>query len=132
MLLGFFVLLMIASAYFSGSETGMMRLNRYRLKHLKRTGHPGASRVSKLLETPDKLIGIILIGNNFVNFLAASIATSITILILGEPAPLVTAVVLTLVVLIFADVPPNTIAALYPEKVAFPSSVLLNVLLKIL
>ena len=132
MLLGFFVLLMIASAYFSGSETGMMRLNRYRLKHLKRIGHPGASRVRKWLETPDKLIGVILIGNNFVNFLAASIATSITILILGEPAPLVTAVVLTLVVLIFAEVTPKTIAALYPEKVAYPSSLLLNVLLKIL
>ena len=132
MLLGFFVLLMIASAYFSGSETGMMRLNRYRLKHLKRTGHTGASRVSKLLETPDRLIGVILIGNNFVNFLAASVATLITILILGEPAPLVTAVVLTLVVLIFAEVTPKTIAALYPEKVAYPSSLLLNILLKIL
>jgi Mg2+/Co2+ transporter CorB len=132
MLLGLFVLLMIASAYFSGSETGMMRLNRYRLKHLKRTGHTGASRVSKLLETPDRIIGVILIGNNFVNFLAASVATSITILILGEPAPLVTAVVLTLVVLIFAEVTPKTIAALYPEKVAYPSSLLLNILLKIL
>ena len=132
MLLGLFVLLMIASAYFSGSETGMMRLNRYRLKHLKRTGHTGASRVSKLLETPDRLIGVILIGNNFVNFLAASVATSITILMLGEPAPLVTAVVLTLVVLIFAEVTPKTIAALYPEKVAYPSSLLLNILLKIL
>jgi len=132
MLLGLFVLLMIASAYFSGSETGMMRLNRYRLKHLKRTGHTGASRVSKLLETPDRIIGVILIGNNFVNFLAASVATSITILILGEPAPLVTAVVLTLVVLIFAEATPKTIAALYPEKVAYPSSLLLNILLKIL
>ena len=132
MLSGFFVLLMVASAYFSGSETGMMRLNRYRLKHLKRIRYPGASRVSKLLETPDKLIGVILIGNNFVNFLAASIATSITILILGEPAPLVTAVALTLVVLIFAEVTPKTIAALYPEKVAYPSSLLLNVLLKLL
>jgi Mg2+/Co2+ transporter CorB len=132
LLLGFFVLLMIASAYFSGSETGMMRLNRYRLKHLKRNRHPGASRVSKLLETPDRLIGVILIGNNFVNFLAASIATSITILILGEPAPLLTAVVLTLVVLIFAEVTPKTIAALHPEKVAYPSSLLLNVLLKVL
>ncbi|HAT28603.1 MAG TPA: magnesium/cobalt efflux protein, partial [Gammaproteobacteria bacterium] len=132
MLSGFFVLLMVASAYFSGSETGMMRLNRYRLKHLKRTGHTGASRVSKLLETPDRILGVILIGNNFVNFLAASIATSITILILGEPAPLVTAVVLTLVVLIFAEATPKTIAALYPEKVAYPSSLLLNVLLKLL
>lgn len=128
----FFVLLIVASAYFSSSETSMMSLNRYRLKHLKRNAHPGATRASKLLETPDKLIGIILIGNNFVNFLAASIATSIAIVILGEPAPLVTAVILTLIVLIFAEVTPKTIAALYPEKIAYPSSVLLILLLKIL
>lgn len=110
----------------------MMSLNRYRLKHLKRNSHPGATRASKLLETPDKLIGVILIGNNFVNFLAASIATSIAIILLGEPAPLATAVVLTLIVLIFAEVTPKTIAALYPEKIAYPSSLLLILLLKIL
>ena len=109
-----------------------MSLNRYRLKHLKRNAHPGASRASKLLEKPDKLIGIILIGNNFVNFLAASIATSIAIILVGEPAPLATAVVLTLIVLIFAEVTPKTIAALYPEKIAYPSSILLILLLKIL
>jgi Mg2+/Co2+ transporter CorB len=132
MLLLFFVFLIFASAYFSGSETAMMSLNRYRLKHLRRKGHPGASRVSKLLEKPDKLIGVILIGNNFVNFLAASIATSIAILILGEPAPLATAVILTLVVLIFAEVTPKTIAALYPAKIAYPSSYILVMLLKVL
>lgn len=132
MMLLFFLLLIIASAYFSSSETGMMSLNRYRLKHLKRSGHPGAIRASKLLEKPDKLIGIILIGNNFVNFLAASIATSIAITIVGEPAPLATAIVLTLIVLIFAEVTPKTIAALYPEKIAYPSSLLLSLLLKLL
>ena len=132
MLIISFVLLIIASAYFSSSETGMMSLNRYRLKHMKRNKHPGASRASKLLETPDKLIGVILIGNNFVNFLAASIATSIAINLLGDPAPLRTAVILTLVVLIFAEVTPKTIAALYPEKIAYPSSILLILLLKIL
>lgn len=132
MLLLFFVFLILASAYFAGSETAMMSLNRYRLKHLRRKGHPGANRASKLLEKTDKLIGVILIGNNFVNFLAASIATSVTIILLGEPAPLATAVVLTLIVLIFAEVTPKTIAALYPEKVAYPSSYILIVLLKIL
>lgn len=131
-LLLFFGLLICASAYFSSSETAMMSLNRYRLKHLRGNRHPGASRASKLLESPDKLIGVILIGNNFVNFLAASIATSIAISVLGEPAPLVTAVVLTMVVLIFAEVTPKTIAALYPEKIAYPSSVLLIFLLKLL
>lgn len=131
-LIPLFVFLIIASAYFSSSETGMMSLNRYRLKHLKRNKHPGATRASKLLESPDKLIGVILIGNNFVNFLAASIATSIAINILGKPAPLTTTIILTLIVLIFAEVTPKTIAALYPEKIAFPSSLFLSLLLKIL
>ncbi len=132
LLLLFFGLLICASAYFSSSETGMMRLNRYRLKHRVRNRHAGAMRASKLLETPDKLIGVILIGNNFVNFLAASIATSIAIKFFGEPSPLITAVVLTLIVLIFAEVTPKTIAALYPEKIAYPSSFLLILLLKVL
>ena len=132
MLLLSFGLLILASAYFSSSETGMMSLNRYRLKHLARNHHAGASRASKLLESPDKLIGIILIGNNFVNFLAAAIATSIAIQIFGEPEPLLTAIVLTFVVLIFAEVTPKTIAALYPEKIAYPSSLILILLLKVL
>ncbi len=132
MLLLSFGLLILASAYFSSSETGMMSLNRYRLKHLARNNHAGANRASKLLETPDKLIGVILIGNNFVNFLAAAIATTIAIQIFGEPSPVITAVVLTLVVLIFAEVTPKTIAALYPEKVAYPSSLILILLLKVL
>ena len=129
MLLLSFGLLILASAYFSSSETAMMTLNRYRLKHLARNKHAGANRASKLLETPDKLIGVILIGNNFVNFLAAAIATTIAIQIFGEPAPLITAVVLTLVVLIFAEVTPKTVAALYPEKIAYPSSLILLLLL---
>ncbi|MEC8804529.1 MAG: HlyC/CorC family transporter [Pseudomonadota bacterium] len=127
-----FLALIVASAYFSSSETGMMSLNKYRMNHLRRGQHAGATRASKLLEKPDKLIGVILIGNNFVNFLAASIASSITILILGEPAPFTTAIVLTLVVLIFAEVTPKTIAALYPERIAYPSSIVLGVLLKVL
>ena len=110
----------------------MMSLNKYRMNHLRRGQHAGATRASKLLEKPDKLIGVILIGNNFVNFLAASIASSITILIIGEPAPFTTAIVLTLVVLIFAEVTPKTIAALYPERIAYPSSIVLGVLLKVL
>lgn len=127
-----FLLLILASAYFSSSETGMMSLNRYRLKHLRRNNHPGATRASKLLESPDKLIGIILIGNNFVNFLAASIASSIAIVVLGDPAPFTTAIVLTLVVLVFAEVTPKTVAALYPETIAYPSSIVLLMLLKLL
>lgn len=131
-LLLWFLSLIIASAYFSSSETGMMSLNRYRMNHLKHQGHAGATRASKLLEKPDKLIGVILIGNNFVNFLAASVASSIAIVLLGNPAPLTTAIVLTLVVLVFAEVTPKTIAALYPEKIAYPSSIILRLLLQLL
>lgn len=127
-----FLGLILASAYFSSSETGMMSLNRYRLKHLKQENHSGAIRASRLLEKPDKLIGVILIGNNFVNFLAASIATTIAIRLVGDPSPLVTAVVLTMIVLIFAEVTPKTIAALYPERIAYPSSLLLTLLLRLL
>lgn len=132
LMIGLLVLLIIASAYFSSSETGMMSLNRYRLKHLRRIGHAGATRASKLLEQPDRLIGVILIGNNFVNILAASIATSVAISLFGRPEPLITTGVMTLIILIFAEVTPKTIAALYPEKIAYPSSLILILLLKLL
>lgn len=132
LLLGLLIFLIFASAYFSSSETAMMSLNRYRMKHLQRTGHSGARRAGKLLESPDRLIGVILIGNNFVNILAASIATSIAIALFGGPEPLITTVVLTMVILIFSEVTPKTIAALYPEKIAYPSSYLLTLLLKLL
>jgi Mg2+/Co2+ transporter CorB len=131
-LIGLLIFLIIASAYFSSSETGIMSLNRYRMRHLKRTGHSGAKRVSQLLEKPDRLLSVILIGNNFVNILAASIATTIAIAVLGDPSPLITTTVLTLIILIFAEVTPKTIAALHPEKIAYPSSFFLIVLLKLL
>ena len=126
-------ILILISAYFSGSETGMMSLNRYRLRHLEKEKHKGAQRVSKLLKRPDRLIGLILIGNNLVNIAAASIATVIGIRYFGDVyGMLVSTVVLTLVILIFAEVTPKTLAALYPEKIAFPSSILLTLLLKLL
>ncbi len=132
LLIGLLIFLIFASAYFSSSETAMMSLNRYRMKHLQRTGHTGARRASRLLESPDRLIGVILIGNNFVNILAASIATSLAIALFGRPEPLITTGVLTLVILIFAEVTPKTVAALYPERIAYPSSYLLTFLLKVL
>lgn len=131
-LTGLLVFLVIASAYFSSSETSMMSLNRYRLKHRVRQKHAGALRVSKLLEAPDKLLGVILIGNNFVNLLSASIATTIAIQVFGNPETVLTTIVLTLVILIFAEITPKTIAALHPERIAYPSSLLLIVLLKLL
>jgi Mg2+/Co2+ transporter CorB len=125
------LLLIVCSAYFSSSETAMMSLNRYRLRHLAKSRHKGAMRASKLLENPDRLIGVILIGNNFVNILASSIATIIAIHLWGENGVFVSTILLTVVILIFAEVTPKTIAALYPEKIAYPSSVLLLMLLKV-
>ena len=131
-------ILILISAYFSGSETGMMSLNRYRLRHLENEKHKGAKRVSHLLKRPDRLIGLILIGNNLVNIAASSIATiiairlSIEVGISKDIALLIATIVLTLVVLIFAEVTPKTLAALYPEKIAFPSSIVLSLLLKLL
>lgn len=125
-------ILILLSAYFSGSETGMMSINRYRLRHLEKQKHKGAKRVSKLLERPDRLIGLILIGNNLVNIAASAIATIIGLRLLGDVGVLAATIILTLVILIFAEVTPKTLAALNPEKVAFPSSIILIFLLKLL
>jgi len=128
-LFGSIALLVIISAYFSGSETAMMALNRYRLKHLSNKGHGGASRASKLLERPDRLLGVILIGNNLANFTAASLATVLAIKLLGEDSIAAAPIICTIVFLVFAEVAPKTLAALYPEKIALPSSYLLQFLL---
>lgn len=124
--------LILMSAYFSSSETGIMSINRIRLRHLEKENHRGAKRVSNLLNRPDRLIGLILIGNNLVNIAAAQVATIIGLRLYGDMGIAVATFALTLVVLIFAEVTPKTLAALYPEKVAFPSSVILKVLLKVL
>lgn len=118
--------LIFMSAYFSSSETGLMSLNRYRLKHLANEGKAGALRVQKLLNRPDRLIGLILIGNNLVNIAATTIATIVCIRLYGPDfGPLIATGVLTIVILVFAEVTPKTYAALYPEKIAFPSSFIL-------
>ncbi|HBI10366.1 HlyC/CorC family transporter [Franconibacter pulveris] len=119
------IVMVVVSAYFSGSETGMMTLNRYRLRHLAKQGNRAAKRVEKLLRKPDRLISLVLIGNNLVNILASSLATIVGMRLYGDAGVAIATGVLTFVVLIFAEVLPKTIAALYPEKVAFPSSFLL-------
>ncbi|WP_217531718.1 HlyC/CorC family transporter [Vibrio metschnikovii] len=124
--------LIVISAYFSGSETGMMALNRYRLKHLASTGHKGAKRVERLLSRPDRLIGLILIGNNLVNILASAIATIIGMRLYGDIGVAIATGVLTLVILVFAEVTPKTLAAIYPERVSYTSSVVLTFLMKVL
>ena len=118
------VVLILLSAFFSGSETALMALNRYRLKHLVKQGHRSARLASQLLTRPDRLIGLILLGNNFVNIVASSISTVIALRIYGEAGIAVAAGLLTLVILVFAEVAPKTLAALHPEKVAFPAAVI--------
>ncbi len=133
LLFGLLFLLICLSAFFSSSETGMMSLNRYRLSHQANSGEPRAQRVARLLARPDRLIGVILIGNNFVNNLAASIATIIAIHFFGEvTGPAVATALLTITVLIFAEVTPKTYAAVKPERIAFPASRVLEPLLKLL
>lgn len=109
-----------------------MSLNRYRLKHLADKGIRGAKLARRLLNRPDRLLGLILLGNNFVNILAATLATIIAIRIFGEAGPLIATIILTAVVLIFAEVAPKTLAALHPERIAFPAAFIYTPLLKLL
>lgn len=131
-LFGLLVFLIVCSAFFSSSETGMLSLNRYRLRHMAREGHKGARRASELLGRPDRLLGTILVGNNIVNILAASIATVIAVDIWGEAGIAISTVLLTIVVLIFGEITPKTLAALRPEQIAFPASHVLLLLMRLL
>jgi len=134
-LLGLFIilfLLIVLSAIFSASETAMMAVNRYRLKHQADSGNAAAQRVLKLLENPDKLLGTILVGNNITNLTAPTIATIIGLRLFGDIGIAIATALLIVVILIFAEVAPKTLAAQFPEKVAFPCSWLLVVLQKAL
>lgn len=131
-LIGIFLLSLLGSAFFSASETGMMATNRYRLRHLASQGHAGAKRVLRLLEHPDRMIGVILLGNNFVNTLASSVATIIAIKLGGEASVAIAALITTLALLIFGEVTPKMVAALLPERIAFPVSRLVLPLLTLL
>lgn len=129
MLFGLLILLILMSGFFSGSETALMSLNRYRLRHLAKNGHKGAQRTSKLLERPDRLISLILLGNNFVNILASAIATVIALRLLGEAGIAIATGILTFVILVFAEVTPKTLATLRPEKIAFFASAIYSPLM---
>lgn len=106
-----------------------MAINRYRLKHLVKENHSGAKRVNRLLERPDRLIGVILIGNNLVNIGATAIATLLAEYYYGTTGVLVATFALTLAILVFSEVGPKTVAAYHPEKIAFPASLVLLPLL---
>ena len=130
-LFGLLGVLLLFSAFFSGSETALMSLNRYQLRHKAREGHRGARLAEQLLERPDRLIGLILLGNNLVNFSAASLVTLITLDLGGEKAVAIGTGIFTLVVIIFSEAAPKTLAALHPERLAFPAALVYYPLLKI-
>lgn len=131
-LLGLLVLLLVLSAFFSGSETALMSINRYRLRHRARAGHRGARLAESLLQKPDRLIGLILLGNNLVNFSAAALVAVISFQIGGEPAVAIGTFIITLVVLIFSEAAPKTLAALNPERIAYPAAYVFYPLARIL
>ncbi len=130
-LMGLLFFLLLLSAFFSGSETALMSLNRYQLRHKSREGHRGARLAERLLKRPDRVIGLILLGNNLVNFSMASLVGIITFKIGGETAAAFGTIALTLVVLVFAETAPKTLAALHPERVAFPAALVYYPLLKL-
>lgn len=130
-LMGLLFVLLLLSAFFSGSETALVSLNRYQLRHKARQGHRGARLAEQLLQRPDRLIGLILLGNNLVNFSAASLVAIIALKIGGQPAVALGTLILTLVVLIFSEAAPKTLAALHPERIAFPAALVYYPLLKV-
>ena len=130
--IGILVLCIALSAFFSSTETALMSINRYRLRHLAREGSTSARAAEKLLERPDRLIGMILICNNFVNSAAAALVTVIALQIGGEAAAAIGVSIFTAVLIIFGEVAPKTFGALYPERLALPSALVYQVLLKIL
>jgi len=131
-LTGLLVVLLVLSAFFSGSETALMSLNRYKLRHKSRAGHRGAKLAEKLLQRPDRLIGLILLGNNAVNISASALVGVVSMEMGGELGFAIGTALLTLIVLIFAETAPKTLAALHPERVAFPAAYVYYPLLKIL
>jgi Mg2+/Co2+ transporter CorB len=124
-------LLLALSAFFSSAETGLMTLNRYRLRHRARQGERGARLAQSLLDRPDRLIGTILLGNNFVNVLAAAVATVIGLRLFGDEGIAYATGALTFLLLIFGEVTPKTMAALHPEKIGLPAAYVLWPMLRI-
>jgi Mg2+/Co2+ transporter CorB len=126
------IVLLLLSAFFSSTETALMSLNRYRLRHSARSGQRSAKLAERLLQRPDRLIGLILLGNNATNLGAAALVTVISLQVGGEAAIFPGTLILTFVVLIFAEVAPKTIGALNPARVALPAALIYYPMLKIL
>lgn len=132
--MGVLILLLVLSAFFSGSETSMMAVNRYRLKTLSRSGHRGAQLAEKLLAQTDKLLSAILIGNNLVNSAAATLVTVIVFRLYGESELALTLATLlvTFLILVFSEVTPKVIGASWPDRIAPIASFPLTFLVKLL
>jgi len=131
-LFGLLSILLLLSGFCSSTETALMSINRYRLRHLAREGSIAARTCEKLLERPDQLIGVILVCNNFVNSAAAAIVTVISLTLGGEAYAFVGVAIFTVVLIIFGEVAPKTYGALYPERLALPAAMVYSVLLKLL
>jgi Mg2+/Co2+ transporter CorB len=131
-LIAVLVLCIALSAFFSSTETALMSINRYRLRHRAREGSSGARAAERLLDQPDRLIGLILICNNFVNSAAAAIVTVICLSLGDEAFAALGVGAFTVTLIIFGEVAPKTFGALYPEKLALPAALIYQVLLKVL
>ncbi|HET7131081.1 MAG TPA: CNNM domain-containing protein, partial [Gammaproteobacteria bacterium] len=130
-LVALLIALLLLSAFFSGTETALMSLNRYRLRHLARTGHRAARTAEWLLQRPDRLIGLILLGNTAANIGASVIVTLIASRIGGDGAILIGTLILIPIMLIFAEVAPKTIGAINPPRLALPAALVYYVVLKV-
>ncbi|HET6654789.1 MAG TPA: HlyC/CorC family transporter [Gammaproteobacteria bacterium] len=131
-LIGILVFLLIASAFFAGTETALMSINRYRMRHRARAGHRGAQLAERLLRQPDRLIGLILLGNNVANIVASSLVTIIALRAGGEATLAIAQGLLVLIILVFIDLMPKTLGALRPEQVSYPAAYIYAPLLKLL
>ena len=131
MLIATLIFFLLCSIFFSAAETSMMAVNRYRLRHLSRKSHVRATRVLRLLERPDRLLSVVLIGNTFCNTVTAAIATMLAIHAFGDMGALVATVILTLVILIFGETAPKTVAVMFSQRVALFVSWPLMMLLKV-
>ena len=125
--------LLLTSAFFSASETAMMAINRYRLRHAAESGVRGAIRAQALLNQTDKLLGVILLGNNLVNAASGTLSTVLAIRLFGdgEIVLFVATLLLTFLILVFSEVTPKVLGAAFPERVAYPATLLLSPLLKL-
>lgn len=126
--------MLLISGFFSIAETSLMSLNRYRLRHLVKEGHRGARLASALLAKTDKLLGVILLCNNFANAASATLVTVITVELFGEGewVLMIGTLAVTFAILVFSEISPKVIAAAYPEKLGIFCSYILYPLLKVL